>query len=271
MNCEQTKIELTAYADGNLSESQRAEVLSHLESCPACKTELARIENLLVSCRALPQIEPSSEFAAKVMQRVSPRKATQRRTAQVEVPFWARIRAFVWRPSFGLSALAHAAILIVLAFVVAQASGVFDTPQDNHFILVSSHNVTDADRHQPRSSMTCVMTTNVIIISEWIKDGPVYLHQDERLRFLDVLPASQFENEEGKSLVAGLPRANVLDGKLSIPEDMRANVFGSEKNVVALLLDDRVELWAGSKYDAFKKTSTSRKTGFIPLAFISLQ
>jgi anti-sigma factor RsiW len=62
---------LGAFHDGELAEPQAAELARHLQQCGACRTELAQLEWLDGSLRALPRSEPSPELAARVHARVA--------------------------------------------------------------------------------------------------------------------------------------------------------------------------------------------------------
>lgn len=64
MICEHaTRAELSAYADGELSTGEREWWDEHIQQCPACRDELARLKTLGAMLRSnLPPREPSSAF-----------------------------------------------------------------------------------------------------------------------------------------------------------------------------------------------------------------
>src|SRR5512138_80525 len=64
MTCEHSmRAELSGYADNELPASDREWWQEHLERCPSCRAELARIQSLRTTLRAhLPPREPSSAF-----------------------------------------------------------------------------------------------------------------------------------------------------------------------------------------------------------------
>jgi anti-sigma factor RsiW len=46
MNCQQIRLNLLAYLDGEVSESERSQIEAHLEACPDCARELERLQAL---------------------------------------------------------------------------------------------------------------------------------------------------------------------------------------------------------------------------------
>lgn len=66
MKCKDLKFELQHYADGEISEERSAAVAAHMDSCPVCRDELARIGALRGELRSLAQ--PS--FSAANLQRL---------------------------------------------------------------------------------------------------------------------------------------------------------------------------------------------------------
>ncbi len=65
-------IELPGFASGKLDAASCAPVRAHLQSCPACRKELAEIERLdQLLTRALPVILPSPAFASTFANRLA--------------------------------------------------------------------------------------------------------------------------------------------------------------------------------------------------------
>jgi len=77
MKCKDLKFELQHYADGELSETRSAAVAAHMDSCPVCRDELARIGALRAAMRALAR--PS--FSAANLQRLKKLVAAELRPA----------------------------------------------------------------------------------------------------------------------------------------------------------------------------------------------
>ncbi|HEY7784914.1 MAG TPA: zf-HC2 domain-containing protein, partial [Pyrinomonadaceae bacterium] len=60
MSCEETKQSLSAYVDDCLTLPVRAAVDEHIDRCPVCRAELAKLKTLTRSLRNLtPPIVPS--------------------------------------------------------------------------------------------------------------------------------------------------------------------------------------------------------------------
>jgi anti-sigma factor RsiW len=57
---------LSAFLDGELSEDEREAVKAHLEACASCSEDLRRFKAADAGLRALPPVEPSPFFAARV-------------------------------------------------------------------------------------------------------------------------------------------------------------------------------------------------------------
>ena len=64
---------LQEYADGRIAEGDRSVVDSHLQSCSRCAGEVAEWRSLFTTLAALPQLEPRTGFASRVMARVQVR------------------------------------------------------------------------------------------------------------------------------------------------------------------------------------------------------
>lgn len=62
-----TPLQLSAYADGETSASERAAVQAHLESCDTCSAKVAAIQKLSASLAALPRTTPSASVFERTM------------------------------------------------------------------------------------------------------------------------------------------------------------------------------------------------------------
>jgi len=71
--CEEVREQLSAWLDGELAESGRALVAAHLDSCAACRRELAQFAALNAALADLPVPEPSG-LAERVLARVQRRR-----------------------------------------------------------------------------------------------------------------------------------------------------------------------------------------------------
>jgi hypothetical protein len=68
--------ELIAYRDGE--EKGRAEVMAHLEECPECREELARIASVFAALDAMPVPDPGEDYERRVWQQLQPRLPEKR-------------------------------------------------------------------------------------------------------------------------------------------------------------------------------------------------
>ncbi|MFN4352153.1 MAG: anti-sigma factor family protein [Hylemonella sp.] len=73
--------ELSAYLDGELDARARQRMASHLAACPACSTELQRLQALSASFKALPEEALGFDLAGVIEGRLSsaPRPSATRR------------------------------------------------------------------------------------------------------------------------------------------------------------------------------------------------
>jgi anti-sigma factor RsiW len=98
-----------AYIDGELEESRRHEVTSHLDTCAACAGEMERFQEVKIRYSRMPRRPAPPELLAKLDHLRSPRPRWYER--------WIGVGALppVWRPVAVFAAIA--------AFVVAMLVG----------------------------------------------------------------------------------------------------------------------------------------------------
>ena len=72
MSCEMSKNYMMKYFDGELSETEEAQLKQHLESCCGCREEFRSLRDILaaVEGQANTEPEPPSDFEARVMVQV---------------------------------------------------------------------------------------------------------------------------------------------------------------------------------------------------------
>lgn len=70
--CEEVRERLSAWLDGELSEEGRAQVAAHLESCAACRRELAQLTALNAALAELAAPPVPLGLAERVLARVQP-------------------------------------------------------------------------------------------------------------------------------------------------------------------------------------------------------
>src|SRR5512136_618477 len=82
---------LGAYHDGELEESRRRQVETHLQSCESCRAELGRLQALahLLQAGPLPEgLTPPERFVSQVRLQLQPRPAR---------PAWQSVLEMGWR------------------------------------------------------------------------------------------------------------------------------------------------------------------------------
>ncbi len=75
MTCKQVQRRLSAFMDGQLEATIARQVNEHLEVCPACAAELARLQKVWALLGTLPPVEAPPFFAARVLARARERRA----------------------------------------------------------------------------------------------------------------------------------------------------------------------------------------------------
>lgn len=108
-NCQDIQPELSAYVDGELTPPQRAEIETHVASCPRCQRDLAELKALAAGMTALPKLQPAPRFLAEVR-----RKIAQGREPAESIPW----RDHLFRPFWLKVPLEAAALIVIAMFVV---------------------------------------------------------------------------------------------------------------------------------------------------------
>lgn len=112
--CAEIEELLSAYADGELNNDERAALESHVASCPSCAAKLAELDALRAAVAEAAEDDiPVTRMRAAVMQTIS---AEPRVVAPVSrVPLWRR-----W------GTIAAAFVCVVLVVIALASSGLFD-------------------------------------------------------------------------------------------------------------------------------------------------
>jgi len=114
MTHEKIREMLSEWLDGELDPSARAAVSAHLDACPACDAEAARLRRLgpaLFRAPARPDPRSTEAFVSRVMARVE----------ADSVSLWERLAARVLAPALGLA-------LAGLVFAIAMPDPDEDAP-----------------------------------------------------------------------------------------------------------------------------------------------
>ena len=109
MICHDARESLSAFLDEALAPDERREVAAHLEGCPDCRRELARLEQTVALLRRVEPARAPVGFVDRVMEAARPRPWYRRAAAAVFVPFSVKLPAEA-------TALVMVALLAVYVF-----------------------------------------------------------------------------------------------------------------------------------------------------------
>jgi TonB family protein len=76
MECDEIRIELSAYIDGELEDSLAERVKTHLESCRRCNEEYVRLLEVKKVVRDIDRIEVDSSIPVRILDRISERESS---------------------------------------------------------------------------------------------------------------------------------------------------------------------------------------------------
>ena len=72
--CEQYAAALSAFVDGELSENEKEEVLSHVEHCQNCREYLSELMIVHTMFEEMPELDAPEGFSERVLERVHEEK-----------------------------------------------------------------------------------------------------------------------------------------------------------------------------------------------------
>lgn len=87
--CEDYTAALSAFADGELNETERSDLLSHLEQCKACRERLSELMILHAMFEDLPELDAPDGFSERVLERLHEEERTKKRSRRA----WPRVLA----------------------------------------------------------------------------------------------------------------------------------------------------------------------------------
>ena len=103
--CEEYTAALSAFADGELNENERNELLAHLEHCEACRNKLSELMILHTMFEELPELDAPESFSERVLKRVHEEERAKKRSRRA----WPRVLA----ACFALVVISAAALNIL--------------------------------------------------------------------------------------------------------------------------------------------------------------
>ncbi len=120
MKCEDVSKELIPYLDRRASSADRHEVEEHLAACMACRTRAEELRTLWSVLDAVPIVEPSLGFDARMRARI----------AEEPRPRW--YRWFVPQPRLALSMALLLAVSVWIARLPQDNTGLAGAAQSEH-------------------------------------------------------------------------------------------------------------------------------------------
>src|SRR5499427_9375229 len=199
MQCEEARPRLDAYLDGELAETERALLRSHLESCPDCGPEIAALERLRDGIR---QAAPDYRAPAELRSRI---RFALRREARASAP--TASRAPGW--------LAYAASLLLA--VAIGSGGTFLMLGDRQEDTIAGEVIDSHLRSLLGTHLTDVASSDQHTVKPWFAGRS------------DVSPPAVDLGAEGFPLVGG--RLDVIEGK-PVP----ALVYKRREHVISLFV-----------------------------------
>ena len=103
--CEEYTAALSAFADGELNEIERNELLEHLEHCEACRDRLSELMILHAMFEELPELDAPEGFSERVLDRLHTEEHAKKRSRRA----WPRVLA----ACFALVVISAAALNIL--------------------------------------------------------------------------------------------------------------------------------------------------------------
>jgi len=88
MDCRNIESDLSALIDGELPGERQAEVIEHVDNCPACARRVAELQRLSAGIGALPKSEPPPQFLAGVRRKLC---SAKRLEAALFRPVWLKV------------------------------------------------------------------------------------------------------------------------------------------------------------------------------------
>ena len=71
MKCQDVQKKLSPFQDGELKPKDQDQVAKHLQGCPACQEEFARLERVWQALEGLPEIHPDPDFYGQLINKIN--------------------------------------------------------------------------------------------------------------------------------------------------------------------------------------------------------
>ena len=106
MKCKAARRLFSAYMDQDMSFEEEAKLRGHLDECPDCEQELAKVQRMVAMLHGLPEVDPGEGFYAQLQAKLRQAETAERPAAVEPARSWSeRLQAWfgggVVRPAFG--------------------------------------------------------------------------------------------------------------------------------------------------------------------------
>jgi anti-sigma factor RsiW len=71
MKCQDVQKTLSPFQDGELKPKDQDQVAKHLQGCPACQEEFAKLERVWQALEGLPEIQPEPDFYGQLIKKIN--------------------------------------------------------------------------------------------------------------------------------------------------------------------------------------------------------
>jgi len=71
MKCQDVQKKLSPFQDGELKPKDQDQVAKHLQGCPACQEEFAKLERVWQALERLPEIQPDPDFYGQLIKKIN--------------------------------------------------------------------------------------------------------------------------------------------------------------------------------------------------------
>lgn len=172
--CEQYAAALSAFVDGELSENEKEEVLSHVEHCQNCREYLSELMIVHTMFEEMPELDAPEGFSERVLERVHEEKRARSRHRRA----WPRVLAACF------------ALLVVTAAAWKLAPAMGSNGDSAADCNTSGNDTEDGadDRSADASGGYAIITLDVPAAAEFLHERgmAVYAENDECVSYLVV-------------------------------------------------------------------------------------
>lgn len=270
--------DLVALIQGELESARADAVRAHAESCAACRAELEALRGALEAPRAIPEVQVSENFNAKLREKISAAKVAKAAPAASETQrakrpssrrvvsgnFSARRRDEKRGPGMRYVAAAAAVVLVAVgvARFVILPKGKDLTPEELMALRMKA--LKDERRDAPERWET-VLGENAFDVAAATQAEKLYLVPSVNNRAYETCIVAYTADEidamkqskgvDQKQLEAMMQRAitaTVVSGEIRLPKDFATPYLGRKGSKLVLLkLKGRMEVWSAQAFDSY--------------------